>query len=119
MKRVAIILAGVFGLFVIAAFLLGVFFHFPDPPQPKFGFTGNWRLTDVFGFVEQPLPPAAELWQHYEAWKVPTNYHGSRLYLARLGDTTRQSGFRSWVSFGDTPIGAQHYTNVEFTYTDP
>ena len=120
MKRVAIVVAGAFALFVLAAFtLLWFLFHVPYPPQPKFGFAGNWRTTDVFGYMERRLPTAIEVWQNYNGWTEPTNFHGSRLYLARLGGATRQSGFRSWVSSGDTPMGAQRYTHVEFTYSDP
>jgi len=120
MKRVATIIASALTLFVIGgAILVWLLFRVPYPPQPKFGFTGNWRTTDVFGFAERPLPAAEAVWQDYEAWSAPTNFHGSRLYLARIGSAARQSGFRSWVSSGDTPMGAQRYTSVEFTYTDP
>lgn len=102
------------GLFV----LLGFLFDSPGPDQPKFGFTGDWRSTSVFGFEERPLPPAGEVWTDYKAWPTGTIQHGSRLYLAHLGGSASQSGFRSWVSSGDTPLGAQQYTNVEFSYTD-
>ncbi|HWQ92397.1 MAG TPA: hypothetical protein VN673_12045 [Clostridia bacterium] len=120
MNRVAIIVACALAPLVVAAsILLWLGFHVPYPPQPKIGFTGNWRTTDVFGFKERPLPPASEVWQDYGSWTVPTNFHGSRLYLARLGGATRQSGFRPSFSSGDTPAGAQRYTHVEFTYTDP
>ena len=119
MKRIAIILASALLLmFIAASAFLILLFHVPDPPQPKFGFAGNWRSTDVFGFKERPLPSAAEVWSDYTAWNSPPNFRGARLYLARLGKAERQSGFRSWISSGDTPLGAQRYTNVEFTYTD-
>ena len=120
MKRVVIIVASVLVLFVVAAAtILWLVFRVPYPPQPKFGFSGNWRTTDVFGFKERMLPPAAEVWHDYNSWTAPTNFHGSRLYLARLGGASRQSAFRAWFSSGDTPAGAQRYTHVEFTYTDP
>jgi|GEM_PF-4953854 hypothetical protein len=124
MKHFALILATLFGgIILIPAIAMALFFFFflpvSTPPQPTFGFTGNWRTTGVFGFQEKPLPPAADVWKDYNAWTSQTNFHGSRLYLARLGGAGRQSGFRTWVSSGDTPMGAQRYTNVEFIYTDP
>lgn len=122
MKRVAIIIGSVLAVGVAAlvgiVVLVASIIRVPYPPQPKFGFTGDWRSTDVFGFEERPLPPAARVWQDYDAWRPSTNEHSRRLYLARLGSVASQSGFRSWVSSGDTPMGAQRYTNVEFTYTD-
>jgi hypothetical protein len=120
MKRAALIVGGALVFVVVAAItLLWLLFRTPYPPQPKFGFTGSWRSTDVFGFKERPLPPATNVWKDYESWLTSTNQHGSRLYLARLGGAARQSGFRSWMSSGDTPMGAQRYTNVEFIYSDP
>ena len=121
MKRLVLFLAGAVALFVIGAFtLLWLVFRVPYPPQPKFGFTGNWRVTDVFGFKERPLPPATNVWTDYTAWEdATTNQHGRRVYLARLGGATNQSGFRSSHSSGDTPMGAQRYTHAEFAYTDP
>ena len=103
------------GLFAIAALI----WHLPEPDQPKFGFRGDWRSTSVFGFEERPLPPAVDVWRNYEAWQPATNENSSRFYLARLGGEARQSNFRSWLSSGDTPVGAQRYTTVEFVYTDP
>jgi hypothetical protein len=123
MKHLVLILAALFAavliLPVVGKGLLTLIFFRPiaPPPQPQFGFTGNWGATEVGGFTLRPLPPAAEVWQNYSA--SLTNFHGSRLYLARLGGASRQSGFRTWVSSGDTPAGAQRYTNVEFTYIDP
>src|SRR6476659_10625673 len=118
MKRVALFVAGVLVFAVFAAFtIFWLLFRIPYPPQPKFGFTGNWRSSDVFGFEEHPLPPAAEVWKDYAAWSAATNQQRSRLYLARLGAAAFQSAFRSWVSSGDTPMGAQRYTNVEFIYS--
>ena len=103
-----------FGLFII----LGFIFHLPEPDQPKFGFNGDWRCPSVFGFEERPLPPAVDVWRDYEACQPTTNEHSS-LYLARLGGAARQSSFQSWTGSGDTPVGAQRYTHVEFVYTDP
>jgi hypothetical protein len=64
MKRVVI--AAVLVLAAVSMFLW-LLFRTPYPQQPKFGFTGNWRSTDVFGFEERPLPPAAQVWQDYGA----------------------------------------------------
>ncbi len=87
MKRVVIIVAGALAVFLVAAStLLWLVFDVPHPPQPKFGFTGAWGSTDVFGYELRPLPPAAEVWQDYGSWSVPADFHGSRLYLARLGE---------------------------------
>ena len=119
MKRVSIFIAGVLVLVVVGAFaLLWLWFRTPYPPQPKFGFTGNWRSTDVFGYEERPLPPAATIWQEYSTWQ-PKTEHRRRLYLARLGGSERQSGFIALTNSGDTPIGTQRYTCVDFDYTDP
>src|SRR6185369_10582152 len=96
MKRLVLFLAGAVAVFVIGAFtLLWVVFRVPYPPQPKFGFTGNWRTTDVFGFKERPLPPATKVWTDYTAWAdATTNQHARRVYFGRLGGATNQSGFR-------------------------
>jgi hypothetical protein len=119
MKRVATLLLSAVGLLIIGAVaLLWLLFRTPYPPQPKFGFVGNWRLADVFGYEERPLPPAAEIWRDYMNWQ-PKPEHRRRLYLARLGGSERQSGFSSRTIPGDTPMGAQKYTSVEFNYTDP
>jgi hypothetical protein len=119
MKRVAIFVAGVLSMVVVGAFtLLWLLFRTPYPPQPKFGFAGNWRSTDVFGFEERPLPSAATIWQDYSTWQ-PKTEHRQRLYLARLGGSYHQSGFVALTNSGDTPMGAQTYTWVDFDYTDP
>lgn len=113
------IVVGCFGLLAVAAgFLISQLFRVTEPPQPAFGFTGNWRTTNVFGFRERPLPPAAMVWQDYTNWHETTNFTGARLYLARLGGATKQSDFRRWISSDDTPMGAQRNTNVEFIYSD-
>jgi hypothetical protein len=122
MKRLAVILGVVVGVFVLCFLGLGLamqlFFRVTEPDQPQFGFTGNWRLPDVVATEERPLPPAAQVWQDYSSWTsaIP---HGRRLYLARLGGGDRQSGFHSTLTTGDTPMGAQRYTSVEFIYRDP
>jgi len=122
MKRVAIILGCLVGcgiLVVVGLFVaLGFLFRVPYPPQPAFGFTGDWRSTDVFGYEERPLPPAAEIWQDYSSWQ-PKTEHRRRLYLVRLGGSERQSAFIASTNSGDTPMGAQRYTHIDFTYTDP
>jgi len=118
MKRVVIFVAGVLVLAVVGTFtLLWLLFRTPYPPQPKFGFAGNWRSTDVFGYEERPLPPVAEIWQDYSTWQ-PKTEHRRRLYLVRLGGSKRQSGFVASTNSGDTPMGAQRYTSVDFDYTD-
>jgi len=121
MRRVVIFIASAFALFLFTGLaLLWLLFRTPSPPQPKFGFKGNWRLPDVSGFEERQLPPARELWQDYTSWgDATTNKARRRLYLARLGGATNQLGFSSSISSGDTPMGAQQYTHVEFAYTDP
>ena len=125
MKRVGFIigtiLAVLFGLILL--FLAATWLLFraatAPPPQPKFGYTGNWRGFNAVGFQERPLPSATNLWREYEAWKLGTNQHALRLYVARLGGAERQSGFRSSFSRGETPMGARDYTTVDFIYTDP
>jgi hypothetical protein len=121
MKRLAIFFVGALVIFLVGAFaLLWAVFRVSYPPQPKFGFTGNWRTTAVFGFKEHPLPPATNVWQDYTAWEDgATNQNVRRVYLAQLGGATNQWDFRSSHSRGDTPMGAQWYTHVGFTYTDP
>lgn len=90
------------------------------PPQPKLGYTGDWRRLDTFGFEERALPPAKDVWKDYNVWKLSsTNELISRRYFAKLGGAERQSGFWTSISKGDTPMGAQRYTNVEFLYNDP
>jgi hypothetical protein len=122
MKRIAIMLGCVVGcgiLVVVGLFVaLGFLFRVPDPPQPAFGFTGDWRSTDVFGYEERPLPAAATVRQDYSTWQ-PKTEHRRRLYLARLGGSERQFRFVASTNSGDTPMGAQRYTWVEFDYTDP
>ncbi len=110
MKRIAIVVAAFIGLWLL--------FRTPYPPQPKFGFTGDWRSTDVFGFEERPLPPSGEVWQDYSAWQ-PKTKDRRRLYLARLGGAEHQSAFVASTNSGDTPMGAQRYTHIDFTCTDP
>jgi hypothetical protein len=105
-------------LLVVVFVALAFIFYIPEPDQPSVGFTGNWRSPSVFGFEERPLPPAVHVWRDYEAWRPATNEHSSRLYLARLGGAARQSAFRTWLSSGDTPVGAQRYTHAQFVYTD-
>jgi hypothetical protein len=119
MKRVAIFVAGGLCLFIVGAFtLLWLLFRTPYSPQPKSGFAGDWRSTDVFGYEERPLPPASVIRQDYSTWQ-PKTEHRRRLYLARLGGSERQSGFLVRTNSGDTPMGAQRYTWIDFDYTDP
>ncbi len=119
MKRFALVVAGVLVVGLAGAMtLLWLMFRTPYPPQPEFGFTGDWRSFSTFGTDERPLPPAREVAQDYATWQPKTEYR-NRVYLARLGGTNHQSNFRSSVVTGDTPMGAQKYTFVEFTYNDP
>jgi hypothetical protein len=106
-------------VFLLFGVVIAFIFHVPYPPQPKFGFAGNWRTPDVLGFEERPLPPASQVWKDYEGWHPATNEYTRRVYLARLGGAARQTGIRSSISSGDTPMGAQWYTHVEFFYADP
>lgn len=59
MKCIAIILGSVLAVVVAVlvaiGFAIAPIFLIPYPPQPKFGFNGDWRTTDVFGFEERPL----------------------------------------------------------------
>ncbi len=118
----AVLGVGIVVVVIIRAGIVGVFLYplsrIPNPPQPVFGFTGNWRSTCVFGFEERPLPPAADVWQDYLTWR-PKAKNQQRLYVARLGGAARQSAFLASTNSGDTPMGAQKYTHVDFIYTDP
>ncbi len=113
-------LAGACVVGLVLVYGLGrVFRTVTEPPQPKLGYTGDWRQFDAFGFEERPLPPAKDVWKDYQVWKSSsTNELIRRRYLAKLGGAERQSGFRTWISEGDTPMGAQRYTRVEFLYSD-
>jgi hypothetical protein len=124
-KRFALILAcllaAVLVVPILGKFLLALvlFQPLPPPPQPAFGFAGPWRYHDVDGWAEErPLPPAATIWQDYSTW-TPRTGNKRRLYLARLGGADRQSAFQVSTNIGDTPMGAQRYTRVDFIYTDP
>ena len=119
MRRAALILVGLVGtLLVCSGALFYWLFHVPYPPQPKFGFTGDWRLFDVSGTEERPLPPASEVWSDYSDWQ-PKTQDRRRLYVGRLGGAERQSAFVVSTNRGETPMGAQTYTHIDFTYTDP
>lgn len=127
MRRIATFLKALVVAGVVTAVLIFLLFSASNyalnkitaPNQPKFGFTGNWRDYSFFGVEERPLPTANRVWADYSAWKPKTNHYSDRVYLALLGGADRQSSFRSWLSSGDTPMGAQEYTNVEFTHQDP
>lgn len=118
MKRIAIILGSLLVLGILAIVTVGSLFRVSYPPQPAFGFTGNWRSTDVFGCEERPLPPAKTIGQDYSSWE-PKTKNQRRFYLVRLGGAERQSAFIASTNSGDTPMGSQRYTHVEFAYTDP
>src|SRR5437762_12050949 len=102
---------------------LGVWFAFKrvfgswTPPQPAYGYTGDWKLHNVGGEEERPLPSAAEIWRYDENWN-PTNPFGSRFYLARLGHAERQLDFRSFTNKGGS-LGDVERTHVQFLYRDP
>jgi hypothetical protein len=121
-KRFVLIIAGLAAaIFILLAIAIVPFFWvlvrpIPPPPQPEFGFTGDWRSTHVFGFEERPLPPPGQVWQDYSEWQAG---HKGRYYLARLGGAAHQSDFRASTNRGETPMGAQTYTHVDFIYTDP
>jgi len=106
------------GVLVPCALVIGFVFRPSYPPQPKFGYTGEWRIPDVVGVEERPLPPAEDMWRDYEKWQ-PKTEHARRVYVARLGDASRQFHFRTSTNKGDTPMGAQHYTHADFGYMDP
>jgi hypothetical protein len=114
-------------LFAAAAVLVAlvvvifVFFWFATrpPPQPKFGYAGDWRFQSVSGVEERVLPQAERMWQDYNSWQPKTNVFTQRVYLARLGGMIRQTQFTWSHTRGDTPAGAQDYTHVDFIYTDP
>jgi len=119
MKQVAIFVISVVTFVILAAFgFVWFFLRTPYPPQPKFGFTGNWRPTNVFGYEERPLPAAVDISQNYSAWQPKTEF-GGRYYVARLGGSERQSHFVVSTNSGETPMGAQRYTWVDFDYSDP
>jgi hypothetical protein len=98
--------------------LVALIFHNSYPLQPKLGYTGDWRVYSELGIEERKLPRAKDVWRDYGSW-TPKNPHELRFYIGHLGGADRQSNFRSWHSRGDTPMGAQDYTNVEFLYQDP
>ena len=109
------------GVVIPCVLVIGFVFRPSYPPQPKYGYTGEWRIpqiSPVFGVEERPLPPADDLWRDYEEWQ-PKTEHARRVYVARLGDASRQFHFRSSTNKGDTPLGAQHYTHADFIYMDP
>lgn len=115
---VGAITAVLLGVVVLPLYLLGLVIRVPYPPQPKFGFAGEWRLPDVFGVEERPLPAAKDIWRDYEQW-TPKTPNRRRVYVARLGGGFRQSMFQSSTNLGDTPVGAYRYTHADFVYADP
>ena len=123
MKSVVLVLGGLIGVIIIVFLGTGILFRllfwFSEPQQPKFGYTGTWRSFSAFGVEERPLPPAKEVWKDYSAWTPRTNEYGTRVYVARLGGTERQSRFFVSMSSGDTPMGATRSTHVDFIYDDP
>jgi len=103
------------------ALVIGFLFRTSYPPQPEFGYTGEWRIQlipNVISVEERPLPRAEDLWRDYEAWQ-PKAPHARRVYLARLGGASRQFGFQTSTNRGDTPVGAQDYTHADFIYVEP
>jgi hypothetical protein len=106
------------GVILPIMLVIGSVFRTTYPPQPQLGYTGEWRMPYVIGVEERPLPPAEDLWREYEEWQ-PKTQHARRVYVARLGDASRQFHFRSSTNKGDTPLGAQHYTDAYFGYVDP
>jgi len=106
------------GVAIPCVLVIGFMFRPSYPPQPKLGYTGEWRMPDAFGVEERPLPPAEDLWRDDEEWQ-PKTEHAHRVYVARLGDASRQLAFRTSTNKGDTPLGAQQYTDVHFAYVDP
>jgi hypothetical protein len=63
------------------------------------------------------FPPANEVWRDYSTWQ-PQKKGTHRFYIARLGGAEHQSDFWASTHSGDTPLGAQKYTEVEFMYSD-
>jgi hypothetical protein len=106
------------GIIIPSLLVIGFIFRPSYPPQPTFGYPGEWRLSDAIGVEERPLPPAEDVWRDYEAWQ-PKTQHAWRVYLARLGDASRQLGFQTSTNRGDTPLGAQDYTHAHFGYVEP
>jgi len=103
------------GLFLgVGALLRGC-----DPPTPRSDYDGQWRTYSVFGVEERLLPPASNVWWDYQAWKPKRHQDTDRLYKTRLGGAERQTNFWCRTNFGDTPMGAQFYTHIDFLYCDP
>jgi hypothetical protein len=117
LKAVGVILVVVASSAVCLLVLMGVIFRNSYPPQPKFGFGGDWRVYSELGLEERSLPTATNIWADYSRWK-PKSEHGLKMYVACLGGSARQQSFHAWHSRGDTPLGAQDYTNAEFIYED-
>ena len=118
--RTAILIIGVV---LVASLLVGLWLGFRRlvksriPPQPVFGFTGDWKMHNANGEEERPLPPAAEIWRDRESWK-PMKENAYRFYLARLGHAERQLNFQS-VTNEPLSLGDLVYTRVQFLYHDP
>lgn len=85
--------------------------------QPVSGYTGDWKMHDIHGDEERPLPPAAEVWHYHEKWKL-TNEWASKFYVARIGHAERQLNFQSLTNKGKS-LGDRTTTYVEFLYRDP
>ena len=108
----------VVGLVVGSWFGLRQLFGFRTPPQPVYGYTGDWKLhMQNNGEQERPLPSATNIWRYDASWQ-PTNTFTSRFYLARLGHAERQLNFRSFTNKGGS-LGDVERTRVEFLYRDP
>jgi hypothetical protein len=62
MKWVSLIFGGILTFGALILIVLGIvgylLFGTPYPPQPRLGFTGDWRVSGVFGTEERPLPPS-------------------------------------------------------------
>ena len=94
------------------------------PATPKTDYTGDWRYTQPHHVrvIERPLPPAAQVWSNYSAWKGTNPEIAaalSRIYSVKLSGAHRQKNLK--VDHGYTknmPVGDYAYTSISFDYHD-
>ncbi len=99
--------------------LLGFFLFATAPPAtPTHGYEGEWKPDSRPGRIVETrdLPASNRVLEDLGRW--PERALTTRYYVAKMGGHFRQSDFQVSYSRGDTPMGAQEYTNVSFLYRD-